>query len=87
MPNHVHGLIIIGEHTTPHLAGSKSHSLPSIVGGFKSASSRRIGALSKSYRSAVWQRSYHERIVRDIGELNGIRKYIANNPARWRAGM
>jgi REP element-mobilizing transposase RayT len=90
MPHHVHGLIIIGEHAnnaTPHPAGSKSHSLPSIVGGFKSASSRRIAVLSGSYRSAVWQRSYYERIVRDIGELNRIRKYIANNPARWCGGM
>jgi REP element-mobilizing transposase RayT len=57
------------------------------VGAFKSASSRRIAVLSRSYRSAVWQWSYYERIVRDIGELNSIRKYIANNPARRRAGM
>ena len=90
MPNHVHGLVLIGEHrhdATLHPGGSKSHSFASIVGAFKSASSRRIAVLSRSYRSAVWQRSYYERIVRDIGELNSIRKYIANNPARWRAGM
>jgi putative transposase len=90
MPNHVHGLVMIRDHAhdaTPVQARSPSHSLSSIVGGFKSASSRRIAVLSPNYRCAIWQRSYYERVVRDIDELNTVRKYIANNPARWRAGI
>lgn len=90
MPNHIHGLIIIREHALdalPALACAQSHSLSSIVGGFKSASSRRIALLSRDYRSAIWQRSYYERIVRDIDELNTVREYIANNPARWCADI
>jgi len=31
----------------------------------------------------IWQRNYYERIVRDDAELQRIRMYIANNPARW----
>jgi REP-associated tyrosine transposase len=88
MPNHVHGLIIISEHAHnafPAPACSQSHSLSSIVGGFKSASSRRLALLSKDYRSTTWQRSYYERVVRDVDELNRVREYIASNPARWRA--
>ena len=31
----------------------------------------------------LWQRNYWEHIVRDETELNRIREYIVNNPARW----
>ncbi len=30
-----------------------------------------------------WQTRFHDRIVRDWGELNRIADYIKNNPARW----
>ncbi len=30
-----------------------------------------------------WQRSFHDRIVRDDNELNRIRQYIINNPMNW----
>jgi len=31
----------------------------------------------------VWQRNYYEHIIRDGEDLNRIREYIINNPARW----
>ena len=31
----------------------------------------------------VWQRSFHDRIVRTDREANTLRRYIAENPARW----
>jgi putative transposase len=31
----------------------------------------------------LWQRNYYERIIRDERELENIREYIINNPARW----
>ena len=31
----------------------------------------------------VWQRNYHERIIRDETELGNKRQYIENNPANW----
>jgi len=31
----------------------------------------------------VWQRNYHEHIIRDQASLERIRRYIADNPARW----
>ena len=31
----------------------------------------------------VWQRNYHEHIVRDVASLERIRGYIASNPANW----
>lgn len=90
MPNHVHGLIFIREHVQtvgrPACASGRQHSLSSIVGGFKAAASRRIAQLSEENRCAIWQRSYHEHVVRDSEKLDAIRAYIANNPTRWRSG-
>ncbi|HSW39300.1 MAG TPA: hypothetical protein VLL97_07400 [Acidobacteriota bacterium] len=31
----------------------------------------------------LWQRNYYEHIIRDDDELNRIREYIVNNPAKW----
>ena len=33
----------------------------------------------------VWQRGYHDRIVRTDREAEAIRRYVAENPARWTA--
>ncbi len=31
----------------------------------------------------IWQRNYYEHIIRDEKELNQIRHYILENPAKW----
>jgi hypothetical protein len=49
-----------------------------IVGSFKSAASRLIGA-------DIWQRNYWEHIIRSNRELDSIRDYIEDNPLRWLA--
>jgi REP element-mobilizing transposase RayT len=36
-----------------------------------------------SLAGKLWQRNYHEHIVRNEAELNKIREYIATNPSRW----
>jgi len=35
------------------------------------------------FRGRLWQRNYYERVIRDEDELNAIRQYVADNPARW----
>ena len=32
----------------------------------------------------LWQRNYHEHVIRDAGALQRIRTYIEQNPLRWR---
>lgn len=34
-------------------------------------------------RSTIWQRNYYEHIIRSEADLDRIREYIADNPARW----
>ena len=31
----------------------------------------------------VWQRDYYEHIIRNDTELEHVRQYIVNNPAKW----
>ena len=35
------------------------------------------------FEKRVWQRGYHEHVVRDDDDLNRIRQYIIDNPVRW----
>jgi len=58
-------------------------SLPTIVGAFKSAVTKRINELRASPGAKVWQRGYYEHIIRSDRALDRIRAYIAANPARW----
>ena len=58
-------------------------SLGSLIAGFKSAVTKRINELRKTPGAPVWQRNYYEHIVRDENELNQIRQYIMDNPAKW----
>ena len=80
MPNHFHGIIIIGTGRDLSLQ-PKTKSLSEIVGAFKTTSSKRIHQLGMS--SFQWQRSFYERIIRNDGELGRIREYIQTNPLRW----
>jgi putative transposase len=60
-----------------------ANSIPTIVGAFKSAVSRRINALQSTPGGNVWQRNYHEHVIRDERDLARIREYIANNALKW----
>jgi len=64
-------------------AESVSHSLASVVGSFKSAVSKRINGLRGTPGSVVWQRNYYEHVIRNEHDLQQVREYISNNPAKW----
>ena len=92
MPNHFHGILWLinsdldtSTHDTvpqsqPHLL---PRSLGSIVGNFKSITTRRINQVRKTPGQPVWQRNYYEHIIRHDKELNAVRQYILDNPANW----
>jgi REP element-mobilizing transposase RayT len=35
----------------------------------------------------LWQRGYHDRVIRDLDELKRIIRYISENPMRWSQKM
>ena len=56
-------------------------SIPTIVRTYKAAVTRRIQ--SELNGANIWQRNYHEHIIRNEASLDRIRLYIMNNPASW----
>jgi len=60
-----------------------AQSLSSAIGAFKSIVARRINVLRSTPGGLLWQRNYYEHIIRNELDLERIRTYIANNPARW----
>jgi putative transposase len=71
----VHGIV--------WLTNDGRHPLSEIIGRFKARSARRINECRKSTGVALWQRDCYEHIVRGEDDLNRIRQYIIDNPAKW----
>lgn len=61
----------------------QTKSISSFIAGYKSVVTKSINEISNTPGSPVWQRNYYEHIIRNDDELNRIREYIANNPAKW----
>lgn len=61
--------------TAQHPNGT-SRTIGAIVRGFKIGVTKQIGF-------PVWQRNYHEHIIRDRNAHAQIAEYIENNPAKW----
>lgn len=77
MPEHLHGLIGL-EPGSPVTVGT-------IVGSFKAAACRAVNRLRGTQGSTMWQRGFHDRIVRNPDALVQIRHYIRTNAARHAA--
>jgi REP element-mobilizing transposase RayT len=92
MPNHIHGIItIVGADLRVRPSGEGAHTgapLRKIIQWFKTMTTNEyIHGIKQlkwpPFAGKLWQRNYHERIVRNDNELNRIREYITLNPARW----
>ncbi len=56
-------------------------SVASIMRQYKSVVTKRIRATDPTVQ--VWQGRYHDRVVRTDREADALRRYVAENPARW----
>ena len=71
MPNHVHLIISLnstGGHGDPPLQG--------IIGRFKSYTTHK-------YTRPLWQRSYHDHIIRSDEDYAKVWEYIEHNALKW----
>jgi len=83
MPNHVHGLVMFDSEDV-----GRNVSLSEAMKWFKTMTTnwymRGVKAQAWSrFDGHLWQRSFHDRIVRSDLEMDRFRTYIANNPALW----
>jgi REP element-mobilizing transposase RayT len=95
MPNHVHGIMVIANGEEQHHVrathasplqkprGPERKSIGSIIGAFKSASTKRVNEMRQALGTPLWQRNYYDHVIRDQNEWDRIREYINANPARW----
>ena len=60
------------------------HGLPEYIRALKTFSSKQINKIRNATGIPVWQRNYHEHIIRNDNDLNQIREYIQNNPLQWK---
>lgn len=57
--------------------------IPKIVGYVKMNTAKRINRSRGTPGIRVWQRNYHEHVIRGDAVLDRIRRYIAENPGKW----
>jgi REP element-mobilizing transposase RayT len=67
----------------PIKCGPAPGSLGAIVGSFKAAATRTAMNCGLLDAPVLWQRNYHEYVIRDLISLERTRSYIRTNPARW----
>ncbi len=60
-----------------------TNTIPSIVRGFKSTVTKQINIVRSTPGSPVWQRGYHEHIIRNEKAYTKISEYIIYNPEKW----
>jgi putative transposase len=70
--------------------GPSPTTLSDVMERFKSITTKRYIAGVRahgwhSFSGRLWQRSYHDRIIRNETELNRIRTYVCSNPSNWDA--
>ena len=72
MPNHIHMIVVLDK---------ADQNLNQIIAQYKSGVSRRIHQLKSDMD--IWQRSYHDHVIRDQKSYENIWLYIEANPMNW----
>lgn len=95
MPNHMHGIVIIDDssksgvgaiHESPlrrTVDQRRQMTLSKVIGRFKMNSAKRINLTRGTSGIPLWQRGFHDHIIRNDADLHRIRTYIAKNTLQW----
>jgi putative transposase len=100
MPDHLHSVVFVDDLspakqvTSIEAVGAhgrapqhrKPRTLGALVAAFKAVSTRKARALAGDPELLIWQRNYHDRVIRNQIELDRIREYIAYNPLKLSEG-
>ena len=82
MPNHIHlllridGLFAGADGGPPRASAPTYATIPSAIGALKRLVHREVG-------QTIFQRSYHEHVIRGEADYREIWRYIDTNPAKW----
>lgn len=81
MPNHIHLIAIIDERSIRESTLHKRSIISNAIGYLKMNVSRDIH--KNGYSQNIWQRSFHDHIIRDEKDYLKIWNYIDTNPQKW----
>ena len=85
MPNHIHFILVVDKNNLSRAIRESPLQMRSAVdktvGYTKMNVSKRIH--QEISKEIVWQRSYHDHIIRDEKDYLKIWQYIDNNPIKW----
>ena len=77
MPNHIHGIFIVREEKEEKGLAD----LSIVIGQFKMSVTKKIRLIKENEQ--VWQRSFHDHVIRNQKGYEKIWMYIENNPLKW----
>ena len=82
MPNHIHMIISLTSIDTMDKEGrpKAAPTISGIINKFK-------GSITKQHGSAIWQKLFHDHIIRNDADYQRIWQYIEENPIRWSEDM
>ena len=72
MPNHIHMIVVIDTYGRTQFAPTLSR----VIKQFK-------GSITKQIGKSIFQKSFHDHIIRDQADYLKIWNYIETNPAKW----
>ncbi len=76
MPNHVHAIIVIQSDY------DLKKDIPTMIGQYKTAVTKQIRKIDP--KITVWQRSFHDHVIRNQRQYESIWSYIDSNPLNWK---
>ncbi len=76
MPNHIHLIVFL-------TGGYGNPPLPDVIGRLKSFTTKKWNELNGTKFQHIWQRSYHDHIIRDEKDYKSHWQYIDENPSKW----
>ena len=74
MPNHIHMIILI--ENGPMWASAPTQSISTIIKSFKTLVAKEMG-------QSIFQRSFHDHIIRNEADYRRIWEYIDTNAMKW----
>lgn len=79
MPNHIHILLIVEgtPNGTPGASSPTAAVVPRFVSALKRLTNQKIG-------KNIFQRSYHDHVIRNQQDYLRIWEYMDNNPKKWK---
>ena len=75
MPNHIH-LILAIDQSVGRMISAPTKSLSTIVGSMKRYTSKMVGF-------PLWQKSFHDHVIRNEADYLRVWDYIDTNPQKW----